>query len=61
VTACVRPVSAKVGDVVAVYTTPFGYVEVPQGRRIVFAYGDETRTYLVEPELSTEIPHASHN
>lgn len=59
--ACVRPLSAKHGDVVAVYTTPFGYVEVPQGRRIVFAYEDDVRTWLVEPDLNTDVPHAWQN
>jgi hypothetical protein len=57
VSACVRPVSAKVTTVEAVYMTPMGPVSYDQGQQIVFFYEDGTRSFLAPAGVS-EIPHA---
>jgi hypothetical protein len=61
VSACVRPISAKVMEVEYMLPTPTGVVALPQGRKIVFTYADETHSWLADPEVDGRIPHAALN
>jgi hypothetical protein len=61
VSACVRPISAKVMDVEYMLPTPTGVVALPQGRKIVFTYEGDIHSWLADAEFDPGIPHASLN
>jgi hypothetical protein len=58
VSTCVRPVRGKVSNIVTVYQTPVGPVEIDQGRKIAFFYEDGSATWLAETSVDGEFPHA---
>lgn len=59
-TACDRPVSAKIMPVVYTQETPYGIIEHPQGRRVVFTYEDGSHSWLGDAYVM-EPTHADAN